>query len=329
MKTSEIRYKPNAFNNIHVIKKKVLNNPAVNWEEWVGETSAGSLREVFGLTRSESQATINMYKHMPQNVVTYLSRMTASHGMMRGPVSHASLSCCCIRAGYCPSGELIPEYDMINNDSTVMLIMKRACGYWEDAPQGLKKTATPEYLSSLQKICRTFEIYLDEFITLLPGKSVATEAQVCRDIFMTGATDDRFTALADEKPTPIDVTVIPEMKAALLRHHKEAENHEVAKRAELKQKVNEATFQQLEVDLEIDLPNLRAYFKQLNDVRASWTNRVTSYKRARRSKGLATCQKLMKDRLCLNTTCIISQMNLEAVRMKQGCVPSGKSYGPE
>jgi hypothetical protein len=329
MKTSEIRYKPNAFNNIHVIKKKVLSNPAVNWEEWVGETSAGSLREVFGLTRSESQATVNMYKHMPQNVVTYLSRMTAAHGMMRGPISHASLSCCCIRSGYCPSGEFVPEYDMINCDSTVMLIMKRACGYWEDAPQGLKKTANPDALSSLQKICRTFEIYLNEFMTLLPGKSVATEAQSCRDVFMTGATDARFAALADEKPTPIDVTVIPEMKAALLRHHKEAENHEVAKRAELKQKVNEATFQQLQVDLDIDLPNLRAYFMQLNDVRASWTNRVTSYKRTRRSKGLAACQKLMKDRLCLKTTCNLGQMNLEAVRMKQTCVLSGKSYGPE
>jgi hypothetical protein len=201
--------------------------------------------------------------------------------------------------------------------------------YWEDAPQGLKKTANPDALSSLQKICRTFEIYLNEFMTLLPGKSVATEAQSCRDVFMTGATDARFAALADEKPTPIDVTVIPEMKAALLRHHKEAENHEVAKRAELKQKVNEATFQQLQADLDIDLPNLRAYFMQLNDVRASWTNRVTSYKRTRRSKGLAACQKLMKDRLCLKTTCNLGQMNLEAVRMKQTCVLSGKSYGPE
>ena len=330
LKNTETRYKPNVFNNLHIIKRKALLIPDVSWEEWLEDISAGALRDIYGLTRSESSATLNMYKTLPEHVQAFYAGGAAVHGMVRGPWSHLFFSGKAIGLGYTPAGDAVSDYDMTDRESTCMLIARRSLHIWSEAPPGLRKMCTPEKLIDIQKICRTYEIYAEHFASLLPGRLAGAELETCLSMFFSGSHDDIYLALGNEKPWPIDVSVIPDLKAALLRLATVCNNEEVEQRAELKRKVESATFEQVELDMASDMTKLRVYYANMSKVVSSWAQRVTSHKRVRREKGLAAVSAKMSESLAVITTEDCSQMSMEAAAMKVGLSKKhdGKTRGP-
>ena len=92
MRSVGTRGRPNAFHNLHLIRKKIALTPDINPAEWVENLGKGALKTLFSLTQAEVEATINLFLHMPIGVVDYLAEAAARHGMIRGPFSHQTLT---------------------------------------------------------------------------------------------------------------------------------------------------------------------------------------------------------------------------------------------
>ena len=116
----------------------------------------------------------------------------------------------------------------------------------------------------------------------------------------------------------------------MIRHSESVNNEELAQRAELKRKVEEATFEQVDLDLVSDMKKLRTYYADLSKVKANWAHRVTSHKRGRHQRGLTAVTAYMDQFLGVRTADQISQIILEAAAQKVvlSKKADGKTCGP-
>ena len=64
MASTSTRAKPNAFNNLHQVRRKTLLAGAQGLDaaEYLSSLTKGNLKEVFGMTPAESLATLNLLR---------------------------------------------------------------------------------------------------------------------------------------------------------------------------------------------------------------------------------------------------------------------------
>ena len=323
LKSTETRYKPNAFNNIHIIEKRVKCDPTLEWESWLDKLSTGNLSSVFGLTRMEAKASVQIFKHLPVTAREFYADAVSLHGMAchgnsRAPFSHSFLASPTIARNFSPPGEPVDGYSMENQESTTMLIAIRSLGAWLDAPTALRRVSTPELGAELQKICRAYEIVMAKFLSMIPAHTAEDDCKLCSQLFHAGVHDATYAQIAVEKPLPLSSAVdrIPEMKAVLSRHKSAVDKAESARRAEYISKVEDATMEQLRADLASDKSSVQEYYILLKDIRAGWSLRVLAFKRARRAAGVTLCEKITNAELKVVCVASAEEASVELAKMK-------------
>ena len=297
MRTLQTRYRPNCFNNLHLVRKKMELSPELDPEKWFESLGKGALKSIFGLTAAETNATVNLITHMTPKVISLLSDAAARYGMWKGPFSHQAVACAALRIGYEPDGDKIGEWDMKSQESTVVLIVNRILNDWIQAPASMRRTANPEIIAEMQLTCRAFEIVRAKFSSMLPPKHAKEELEVVDESFRNGVYDEKLQKLAEERPLPVDPADIPEMASILDRFEKQTRMIELEKKAELKKLLDSATLESLKNDLGTDFERLTDYYTKLAVVKGSWGERVLAHKRLRRERGLKFVQNLMQQRL--------------------------------
>lgn len=314
-----MRYRPNAFNNLHLIEKKIKSDPTADWEQWLNGLTQGSLSTVYGSTRSEAKATIVLFKHMDKACRKFYATAVAQYGMVRGPFPHAFFSAPSVQEGYSPAGDAVIGYDMMNKQSTTLLIAQRCLSYWTEAPAGLRKNASADVSCDMQKVCRAFEITLEHYKSMLPGKHASEDAKLATAMFMTGSHDLLYLDIATDKPLPKEDAVmkIPEMSSNLKKHQADVDIIDAEKRQHYLDKVHTATFEQLKADLQADEWLIQHFFHDLKTSRFKWGDRLLTFKRQRRGKGLASADKYLSMFLKVIVSEHTSDGIVEIANMKQ------------
>jgi hypothetical protein len=291
------RIKPNAFNNLHQIERKMKLSGSTT-ESTISAMTAQAMLQEFGLTHAEADATLNLALYVPAAPKKALTKAACTWGMWRGPFSHAFLACPALRLGYMA----LLEDDwwaskMKNVESTVGMIVQRCLDDWEGQPSGIRKTGGNDLCLLLQKICRVFELYMELLQDALPPAAFLEESGPLEHAFLLGCFDEQFKNDADDQPRPLDIKTVPEFAAVIKRQEHLLRNREVDKRNELTQQVQNATLTSLMHDANTDLANIQVYDLKLKEARDQWGPALLSYKRSRRNRGLTRATALMSTRL--------------------------------
>jgi hypothetical protein len=151
--------KPNAFNHVHQVQRKLKLTGGVVEDKLESMTQRDV--QVMGLSPSEAAATLNLLKHVPAQAVEKLRRAAAKHGMWRGPVSHAGLACPALRIGYKPTcDDANYAAELTNTPATVNAMVDRILDDWVQAQVGLRKTTGPDLVLHYQRICSVHETWV-------------------------------------------------------------------------------------------------------------------------------------------------------------------------
>jgi hypothetical protein len=291
------RVKANAFNNLHQVERKLKlrgGSPS--------DLMTVSTLSEFGLTAAESEATKNMLCWTPATCKKMLAKAASTHGMWRGPFSHAYLGAPSIRIGFSPTMEDEWWQDRMTSEvSTVELLHTRVISDWVSTPAGLRKTSGLSHANDYQKICRVYELHMDKLKEIIPPDGFAEESRSFKSSFLLGCYDEIFKLTADNQPRPLDIKKIPEFAAAIQRQEAKLEKHELDRRSDLKTQIEHATYNSLCNDLNDDFATLTKYNDDLMAAHAEWGPAVASYKRARRNKGVQKVQAMMQSRLQIGT----------------------------
>ncbi|CAK8986676.1 unnamed protein product [Durusdinium trenchii] len=284
------RTKPNCFVNLHQVERKAKFHDADVTTQMAkfAEGLSG-----FQLSPAEEAATKNLNSEQR----TKLAKIGTSHGMIKGPFSHASIGCRGLRLGFKPSME--NEWwneRMVNNSETQDLIIDRIFNDWRQLPVGLRKTCDENAVFAFQKICRCFQLYLDHLQSKIPAELFVTERKRLMEAFFLGTMDDHLKSEADSQPV-LDCARIPDFKAIIDRLHSEVTLQAAKKKAELQKTLENATFLSLIEDVKSDQAKVNDYKDALVSARANWSQAVSAYKRSRRNKGLERTGEFMKSRL--------------------------------
>lgn len=288
--------KPNCFNHLHQVKKKLLLQGG-KIEDVLENMKSRDIQQM-GLSVMESAATLNLLAHIPGEAVAMLERCAARFGMWRGCFTHASLASEAWRVGYAPDAE-DPGWrrDLTNRTGTLVLMANRITSDFESAPTGMRKTAGPDKVGDLQKICRVHEILKDKLKAEIPEDNFDTEWNTLHNVFMMGALDDYYKEAAVNQPVPWDVSEIPDIRSVLERQKQALDQHALAKQQELRRVVAKATFDSLTNDVLSDVKKLEVYTKDRINIETTWSARVQSHRRARRNKGKEAVQNYMDTRM--------------------------------
>ena len=225
-----------------------------------------------------------------------LAKIGTTYGMHKGPFSHAAIGCKGLRIMYKPTTESSWwSSKMPSNVETQDLIIDRIFKDWKSLPVGLRRTADENTVLNFQKICRCFQLYLEDLQEKIPASSFDVEKARLTEAFFLGTMDEPLKADAEAQPV-MDCSRIPEFKGILDRLNHEVVLQAAQKRADLQKSLENATFMSLAEDLKQDQIKIAQYISDLDRARANWSVCVAAYKRARRLKGLDRTRLFMATR---------------------------------
>lgn len=217
--------------------------------------------------------------------------------MVKGPFSHSALAAKSFRIGFKPQCESEWWDDrMTSNAETVSMIIERLYIDWQALPVGLRKTSDEGTIQAMQKICRAFQLCMEDLESKIPRPMFEIEGPKLLKAFELGTMDESLRSMAECQPV-MDVSTIPDFKQVLQKLHLEVTMAAVEKQAELKRTVDSATFLSLRADLTHDVDLVTRYIKDLKEARANWSAAVAAHKRQRRRTGLDKTLAFMKTRL--------------------------------
>ena len=165
------RSKPNAFNHLHQLKRKLklCSREGMNLDSYHKEFA-----DRFGLTPAESAAT-EVLVQLPNEVVMKLSRAAATYGMWRGPFSHQALGAGCWKHDFafrCEDSWWHEQLNGMTSGKVPSMMAERLIQDWVSLPAGLRKTADADKVTDLFKCCKIFQVYMNELIKLIGNLEV-------------------------------------------------------------------------------------------------------------------------------------------------------------
>jgi hypothetical protein len=293
------RSKPNAFNHLHQLQRKLALGESLEkmMQQWQNPKVA---RAVYGMGIYESAAVLNLYKSIPAATVDYMRLAATKYGMIKGPLTHASIGCKAICVGYSPDTcSSCWKSMMVNTPAMVDMLVHRLIDDWVALPVGLRRSATPDGVVALQKIVATFNIAVQVFQTVVPEDVFNLELPKLKVTFETGSMDLQLAAAADATPWPWDLTDLLEFKSIIARLQTDLDTKQLQRNKELREQVQQATFTQLQEELNEDSVKLARYYDRLAQVRLHWGDTVTAYTRNRYTRGLENVRQLLDRNLAL------------------------------
>jgi hypothetical protein len=216
--STSTRKAPNAFNHLHVVRRKLALGVSLNdmLAEWANPRRA---KTIYGMTAGELAAVTNLVKGdaggIPEKEVDQLRQAAARWGVVRGPFSHAALGSKAMTVGFvapeCSSA--MWKVMSANTAETINLIVTRVLRQWDDTPQNLRKPANGESIMHMRKICSSFVVAKAAFGELVPEETFAAEWGRLTDLFLAGTMDEGLLAASEEFPWPWDLAkAFPEIR---------------------------------------------------------------------------------------------------------------------
>lgn len=274
------------------------------------------------MSRAEIDATINLLKYVPGDVVESIKMAASVHGMgPRSPHNHSSLARPELRSGYQSNMES-SEYseNMINTNETVRRIIDRVHREHSAASVGWKPV---DKIQESQKLCSCFEWALRLLQADLPADTYAAHVPELLGMFSLGVMDETLVKITAEQKEPFDIKEIPEFKAIYDRLRRDIEAEQLNKKKALRLQVDSATLESLQLDVTSDVRNAVEYERQLASKKNSWSARVTSYKRARHMRGISTTRDQMRSYMNISRSTQVAQGDTEIGYVK-GEISSNK-----
>ena len=193
--------------------------------------------------------------NLDADVRDQLAKAAASHGMWKGPFSHAALGSPFWRENYTFSCEepWWQEQMADRSHNLVDRVVDRLVSDWQDVPAGLRKSADAQKVADLFTVCQVFDIYLRELGKLAGPDAVAEETEDLEEAFKLRSFDAAFKEDAKNQPMPLDITKVHEFGAVVQKYKMALQYAEVERRKELKIQVEGATLNKLSQDLLDDL----------------------------------------------------------------------------
>ncbi|CAE7226915.1 unnamed protein product [Symbiodinium microadriaticum] len=289
------RSKPNCFTYVHQIDKRV------QLFDYDPRQQLNAFKEAaaqFNLSRGESDAVENLLLHISPASREMLTKMSSTFGMVRGPISHSGIASRALRNNFHrESGIAFYEDKLGNAEGTVELILSRVYKDYINTAVGLRTSASDEKVQQLQKICRMFQLFLEQLATRLSQEVFSAERPNLVECFMSGSFDDELLEQAEKLPVPLDCAALAEFRHLTQRAANQLRNEELRKKKELQTQVDKASIQSLTEQMTQDVEALKTYDKSLAEAKELWGDMVQSYKRNRRNKGLARVEDIMNTRL--------------------------------
>ena len=207
--------------------------PDTEATKYIDNLGRGQLKEIYGATQAEAQASMNIFKHMDSQSKAILADCGARYGVQRGPWPHQAIACPAIRIGYEPSGDTVSDWDMKSNAETVRMIAEKGRDQWVQAPQNYRKSMTVETTYEAQLKCRAFQILRDWFLTKIPEHSRLVVLERITESFNKCFYDDALLDAARTKPVPLEIDLIDDFKTIIQQYAAETQNEALKKKQEL------------------------------------------------------------------------------------------------
>lgn len=193
--------------------------------------------------------------NLPEDVREQLAKAAATHGMWKGPFSHAALGSPFWRETFTVSCEEAWWHEQMadRNHSLMERVVDRLISDWQDLPAGLRKSADAQKVADLFTVCQVFDIYVRELGKIIGPDAVFEEMEELEEAFKLRSFDIAFKEDAKNQPMPLDITKVHEFGALVQKHKMALQYAEVERRKELKVQVEGATLNKLSHDLLDDL----------------------------------------------------------------------------
>ena len=270
------RSKPNAFNHLHQIERKV--KLGVKREMCIEQLQTPKVAQfVFGIGKTEAEALVNIAANMDSASVDILRNGATRFGMAKGPISHAGLACSAMCLGQGPTTSL-QQWDVLmkSDQPTLALICTRINGDFERMPAGrLRKSAGPEEVRQLQLVCRAFELCKADLIASVGQEVWDAHEALLRKKFLSKNMDTELEKMlegwpiVDNKPH-VDIEAVAEFGQILSQQVRDVEMQASSKANELKLKMETATHEQMVHALGNDENKLCVYFVNLAKAKHAW-----------------------------------------------------------
>lgn len=217
MAAAATRTKPNAFNAMHQLQRRLKQGDTMEQVLKVMEGKQGL--KAFGFSAGEGAAVVNLVHHIPPSCREIFAAAVCEFGIIKGPVTHAALGHPCMRPGFQP--ELIGDdwsLSMKNTSSSVILAGERLVMDFKDLPPGMRKSAGAPEAQRMTRICRAWELVLQKFGSMVPQKLVEEELPGLTSLFRKRIFDDWLYTLTEECPATIDLNGVAEMSKIIAKH---------------------------------------------------------------------------------------------------------------
>ena len=253
LKSTQVRQKPNCFNNSHQLDKMILimqqggeHDSDALADAFLKSLSANKISNLLGMTVGEAAATETL-KDMPEKTKLVLKGCASKHTMLKGPFSHNGIACHAFRVGYQP--ESAEDWDMTNTERTVHNIALHSYGRWLECPPQMRKSANNDTIMFSQKCCIAWEKYETAFQEQVPESVFREHIDHLTANFHSCMYDDVCHAAATAQKLPIDPRDISDMRVILARLDLDIERARLGRAKDLKDKVDDATFDEMCNDL--------------------------------------------------------------------------------
>ena len=217
MSSVQTRSKPNCFNALHQLNRRLKHGEA---PEQVLKSMEGKTGLIaFGFSAGEGAAVINLVNHIPVECKEIYEAGAALHGMNKGPITHAGLGHQCMRVGFAP--ELIGDEwseRMRNTPTSLIPCAERIVGDFEALPAGLRKPSGAPEVQRMTRITRAWELAITKFGSMVPQKLVADELPGLAELFRKRVFDDWLYSQTEECPTDVNLGAVPEFQKILCKH---------------------------------------------------------------------------------------------------------------
>ena len=147
----------------------------------------------YQLTKAEADAVESLLLHIPESASVKLSKLAATHGMIKGPITHAGIASKALRLNY--SGKIDVDWyadRMSNDENTITIILDRVLGDFMNTPAGMRSSAGDDRVQALQKISSMFQLYLEDLSNKLPEEIFRNESAALWTSFSLGCFDEHL-----------------------------------------------------------------------------------------------------------------------------------------
>lgn len=291
---SRTRSKPNAFNHIHQMNKKVLLGGAQ--EEMLAElTNPKTVKSVLGIGDMEAKAVLNMTTQMPSEAVRIFRRAANAHGMVRGVISHAGLSHRLLGVGNGPDMPTPGLKALMKNDNeTVIFMALRIVHDFVALPTSMRKTLTLERIPAIQMTARGFLLAIEQLRSEIPDSTFATHKPLLINKFIQGVLDEGIEAMVESSTgETMDIEHVSAFRAVIATIKASQDEAVLNKSRELKLKLLAATHDEVTATIEKDMKALGNYYHEKEKAMRVSGDMAVGRQRLRYKDGLVATEMMM------------------------------------